>query len=540
MLHILYAIVGFIIAIAILVTVHEFGHFWVARKCGVKVLRFSIGFGKPLWKHVSKVDGTEYVIAMIPLGGYVSMLGEADSTKDQINDENRDQAYNEKTVYRRMAITLAGPAANFIFAILAFWLMYIVGIPGIKPWVANVEPDSYAWKAGIRPGAYITEVENDKAQTWNMVRYRILTALVRKQKVDLKVRDKNRKVATYTLDFTRSKYVLGPKSQSPLREAGFRVGLPLTVGKVVAGFPAHKAGMRPGDRIKAVNGRPVEYFQQLNAVVNENTTGPFIFDVQRKDKQVSLRIELTAAQLKPKQVGLIGVMLERQSNRVHKVLSGGAAKKAGIRPGDRIVKINTRPVADIRDLIKTVSKSPGIPVVMEIDREGKIFKYSLTPKSTTRPVNLFRVLGVFPASETTKEIYGFFKALAVGNWKTWDMSLLTVQVFGKIIAGAASTENVSGPVRIANVAGSAAQRGFEWYLYILAIISLSLGVINLMPVPVLDGGHFMFQLVELVTGKPVSDKVKVVGMFIGLLLILLLMILAFYNDFNWLLGAKHG
>ncbi len=536
MLHLIYSVFGFIVAIAILVTIHEFGHFWVARRCGVKVLRFSVGFGKPIWKHTSKVDGTEYVLALIPLGGYVSMLGEADNTKDQINEDNRDQAYNEKSVFRRMAITLAGPAANFIFAIAAFWLLYIVGIPGIQPKVADVLPDSYASKAGFKAGDSITEIDGEKAQTWNMVRFRILTALVRQERIYLKTESNDNKQISHTLDFRKAKYFLGPGSRSPLYFTGFRVALPPTVAFVAPGMAAEKAGLKAGDTIVRLNNHPITTFHEMWPILYKNAGSVVDMKVRRQGVVLTLKITPTK---NDQVIGLIGVRPKKNSTVISEVVSGDPAHKAGLLVGDKIVKINGLETNVFQDIKQIINKNAGVRLLVEVDRHGKLLGFNMTPKKYTQKTHIGGLIGVSAAHNTTKESYSTFTALRVGAWKTWDMSTLTFQVFGKMITREASVKNVSGPFRIADVAGRAAQRGLDWYIYILAIISLSLGVINLLPIPVLDGGHFMFQVVELVTGKPVSDSVKGVGMAIGLGLILMLMALAFYNDIVWLL-AKFG
>ncbi len=533
MLHVLYSVLGFIVAIAILVTVHEFGHFWVARRCGVKVLRFSVGFGKPIWKHTSKVDGTEYVLALIPLGGYVSMLGEADNTKDQINDKNRDQAYNEKRVSRRMAITLAGPAANFIFAIFAFWVLYMMGIPGIEPKVADVLPDSIAWKAGFRAGDNIVEVDGEKAQTWNMVRFRILTALVRQERIELKSMSKNNMEKKLALDFSKAKYFLGPDSRSPLYYTGFKVALPSTIAFVAAGSAAEKAGLKPGDKVVTLDNKAISTFQEMWPILYKNAGTSIYMQVRRQGQLLSLKI---TPKKSDRIIGLIGVKPEKNSTVIQEVMSGDPAEKAGVLVGDKVVKINGLPINVFQDMQKIIYKKAGTPIVVELSRNGRVVRLNVIPKKYTLKTSTGGLIGVSASRSTTKESYGFFDALAVGGLKTWDMSLLTFQVFGKMITREASAKNVSGPFTIADVAGRAAKRGLDWYIYILAIISLSLGVINLLPIPVLDGGHFMFQLVELVTGKPVSDTIKMVGMAIGLGLILMLMSLAFYNDFQRFFG----
>ena len=555
MLNILLSIAAFTVAIAILVTIHEFGHFWVARKCGVKVLRFSVGFGKPLWKHTSKIDGTEYVIAMIPLGGYVSMLGEADNTKDQINDENRNQAYNEKHVTQRMAITLAGPIANFIFAIFAFWVLYLVGMPGVKPWVNEVQKDSYAWKAGVRAGDYITEIDGEKAQTWGMVRYRILTALVRQDSFTLKWLSKDKVEKTQVLNFSGSQYNLGPKSTPPLVKAGFYPGIPSTVGILSKDGPAKKAGIKIGDKIVSIDGVTINMFQDIPKIINKKADRPVTIEVSRDGNRLTFDVTPDKYTRKPINAAFIGTMPGKETKSSTPVSPVNSKQQANILPGDQILKINGKPLSnyyDMRDRIQKIDgleisrfshlpslilQKAGTVVEVEVRRKGELLTFKFTPKVRTISFKTIGRVGIGPSRSTTKESYGLMKALGVGGWKTWDMSLLTVQVFAKMITGQASTKNISGPFTIGDVAGKAVKRGLDWYLYILAIISLSLGVINLMPIPVLDGGHFMFQVIEVITRRPVSDTTRMVGTLIGLGLILMLMTLAFYNDFQRFFGG---
>jgi len=441
---------AFIFTIALLVAIHEFGHFWVARKLGVKVLRFSIGFGKPLYRFTGKQDNTEFVIASIPLGGYVKML---DEREGEVAKEELHRAFNQKSVYSRFAIVFAGPFVNFVFAVFAFWMMYVIGIQGVKPVMGKMDSDSIAWQSGLRSGDTIVSVDGTETPTLGSVYEQLLEAFIDRKAVSIKLSDQR------DLIFRMDKIDQDVEPSKLQDIVGLSLQLPVEkviIGEVTPGSPADTAGIQSGDQVVAIDGQSIDHWRDLvRSVIN--------------------RPEQTA-------------MVEIARNGLHQQLSVtiGAAKK----DGQTIGRIGVRPE-------------------------------SVSP---------------LPKSMLAIHQYGFLAAIPKGIEKTWDLSVLTVKMLGKIVVGDASIKNISGPITIAEVAGHSARMGIESFLRFLAIVSLSLGVINLLPIPMLDGGHLLFYLIEIVKGSPVSEAMQEIGLKIGVALLVMLMSIALYNDFTRLLN----
>ncbi|MCK4950893.1 MAG: RIP metalloprotease RseP [Gammaproteobacteria bacterium] len=441
---------SFILALGILIAVHEYGHFWVARKLGVKVLRFSIGFGKPLLSRKSRDGETEYVLAAIPLGGYVKML---DEREGEVAEEELDRAFNNKPVLSRIAVVLAGPIANFIFAIFALSIMYFSGIPGYKPILGDIKVDSIAGQAGFRNGDLVLQVQRKDVASWQETRMALLDVALDQKWIEVKVQDAQGNQAIRTLNLNGSGNPVD--NQDFMGEIGLDLWRPPAVlGEVTPGGPADQAGLKAGDRVISVNGEPMNYWLDWVNIVREHH--------------------------------------------------------------DQLLQV-------------------------EIDRQGELLLFNLTPGSKQKDEKKIGFVDVrMPQSYWEKmsvEIrYGPIEALGAGIGKTWDMSVLMLRVMGKIVTGDASLRNISGPVTIAQYAGDSASRGLMSFLSFLALISISLGVLNLLPIPILDGGHLMYYLVELVKGSPVSEQTQSVGQQIGIMILLALMILAFYNDFMRLLN----
>ncbi|MGE0372576.1 MAG: RIP metalloprotease RseP [Gammaproteobacteria bacterium] len=444
----------FIIAIGVLVTVHEFGHFIVARRLGVKVLRFSVGFGMPLWIWRRRNDETEYVIAALPLGGYVQMLDEREAP---VPEEELPRAFNRKPLASRFAIVAAGPLFNFLFAILAYWLIFVLGVDGIKPLVGEVNRDSLAAEAGFRPGDLITAVDGKDTATWNMVFLELLNRSLGSERVAVSVVDADGEGRDRELDFGR------------LPPGVDRSNLLQVIG----------LGM---------------YRPSLEAVIGT---------------------------LEP----------------------GGAAEQAGMRAGDRIVAVDGRPIAHWEEWVDYVRAHPEQELGAEVERDGEAVAITLTPQRVaTEQGDIGRIgaavkIAADQADELrAKERYAAPTALLVAAQRTWDMTWLTAKMLVNMVDGEVSASNLGGPIRIAQYAGASADAGVVQFVGFLALISISLGLLNLLPIPVLDGGHLLYYLIELVKGSPLSEQVQVFGQRIGIALLIGVMILAFYNDIVQLFG----
>lgn len=447
-MSVLWSLLAFIVAISILVTVHEFGHFWVARRMGVRVLRFSVGFGRPLWRRQAR-SGTEYVVAAIPLGGYVKML---DEHEGDVPPELLSQAFNRKPVLRRMAIVVAGPVANFILAALLYAAMYMIGVQGIRPFVGTVTPASAAAAAGFEEKDLILAVDGRSVQSWEQARMALLEDALARGVLDVKVRAPDGTETVRSLDVS------------------------------------HLGLLKKGDEV------------------------------------------LTR----------MGLSIWRPSTPViAKVMSGGAAQRAGLQAGDRVIATNGQKMVSAEAWIRIIKSHPDQTLTLTVERDGNTREVSVTPAA--RMVGGQRqgfidaeIQGVVPKAVRdtlrTEVRYGPLSALGEGIQQTWNVTVLTVRVLGRLVIGEASVRNLSGPVTIAEYAGISAAIGLSAYLGFLGIVSVSLGVLNLFPIPVLDGGHLLYQFIELVRGRPLSEAAQIFGQKIGLTLLGALIALALYND----------
>jgi regulator of sigma E protease len=443
-------VLAFIVAIGVLVAVHEYGHFWMARRMGIRVLRFSIGFGRPLWSKRA-ASGTEYVLAAIPLGGYVKLL---DEREGPVDPALLAQAYNRKPVWARILVLIAGPLANFLFAVAAYWVLFVAGVPALKPVVGEVTADSLAARAGILPGDEIVRVGSHDTTTRESAVLALLDELMKGSGIALSVRGADGDARSVELRPDGDRRAL-TEPGALLPGLGFEFWyphIPATVGKVLPGSPAERAGLREGDQILEVDGQPISDFEDLVAQVQP-----------RPGERLELSVERDG--------DVVPVAVEVESQREGERLVG----RIGLQPA---------PPADLPEGMRTLERHP--------------------------PLN----------------------ALARATEKTWDMSALTVRMLWNVATGDVSVKNLSGPINIAEYAGFSARQGVLAFLSFLAVVSVSLFVLNLLPIPILDGGQIVFQLAELAKGSPLSDRAQAVGQQIGLFLLLVLMSFAFYNDLS--------
>ncbi|MBP2196559.1 sigma E protease regulator RseP [Pantoea cypripedii] len=447
MLSILWSFAAFIVALGVLITVHEFGHFWVARRCGVKVERFSIGFGKALWRRSDR-QGTEYVIALIPLGGYVKML---DERVESVPAELRHQAFNNKAIWQRASIIAAGPIANFIFAIIAYWAVFIHGVPGVRPVVGEILNGSIAAEAQIASGMELKAVDGIETPDWDAVRMAL-------------------------------------------------------IGKI-------------GDQSTTLT---VSQFGEQATQQKQLDLHDWQFEPDKQDPVVALGIRPRGPQIET-------TLAEVQAN--------SPASDAGLQAGDRIVKVDGQPLTQWQTFVVQVRDNPGKNMALEVERNGESLALTLTPEA--KPGNKAEgfagvIPRVIPLPDEYKTVrqYGPFAAIGEASVKTWQLMKLTVSMLGKLITGDVKLNNLSGPISIAQGAGLSAEYGVIYYLMFLALISVNLGIINLFPLPVLDGGHLLFLAIEKIKGGPVSERVQDFSYRIGSILLVLLMGLALFNDFS--------
>lgn len=450
MTGILWNLISFIVALGILVAVHEFGHFWVARRCGVKVEKFSIGFGKSIWSKVGK-DGTEYSISMIPLGGYVKMV---DSRVDEVPEHEKHLAFDKKPLWKRTSIVAAGPIFNFLFAIFAYWLVFLIGIPAVKPVIGEVTPNSIVAEAGIESGMELKSISGIKTPDWESVNMGLISHIGDDlMTVTLTSANEVGSEVTKTLDLREWEF--DPETQSAMQSLGF---------------------------------------------------APYTPEVYRVIEQVS---------------------------------QGGAAEKAGVLPGDEIVAIGEQRVTEWKQVVEAVRSNPDTPIELTVLRQGYEQTLTLTPGSRELAnKEVVGFAGIAPKVAEWPESYrfdlqfGVFESVGKAIDKTGQVIGLTISMLKKLIVGDVGLNNLSGPISIAKGAGATADYGLVYFLGFLALISVNLGIINLVPLPMLDGGHLLFFAIEAVIRRPVPERVQEMGFRIGGAIIFSLMALALFNDFT--------
>jgi len=428
------------------VAVHEWGHFWVARRCGVKVQRFSIGFGKALWRRTDKL-GTEYVIAAIPLGGYVKML---DERVEDVAEADLPFAFNRQNVWKKIAIIAAGPLVNFIFAIFALYLMYLLGVMTSKPMLGNVAPDSIAGKAGLTAESVITQIGEHRTRDWEEVNMELMSH-IGKSRMAVKWREPNSQwERSASLDI--SQWQFDPDQQSAIAAIGFSIFRPdilLVLGKVEENSAAQQLGLQVGDKILRLDGTTVQNWEQIVSYVQQRPNIIINVDIERSGQALSL-------------TGKVGQITENGVTRGY------------------------------MGFVPTLDTWP----------EGVLFTQQ----------------------------YGLIESFSKAVQRTWRLMTLSVEMLGKLLTGDISVKNLSGPIAIAQGAGASASSGLVYFLSFLALISVNLGIINLLPLPVLDGGHLVYYFIELISDRPVPDAVQEIGFKIGGILLLLVMSIAIVYD----------
>lgn len=446
---------AFALALGLLIVVHEAGHFALARLCGVKVLRFSIGFGKPLLSRSFGRDRTELALSAFPLGGYVKML---DEREGEVSPAELDRAFNRQSVWKRFAIVLAGPVANFALAVLLYWILFVHGVEEPRPVLGKPAAHSAAERAGFQEEERVLGIDGKPIETWQELRWELLQRVFSKGNVNVEVINPRNEITIRRLDLAAIRTDdLEGDLMSQLGFRYFRPRLPPLIGKVEPGGVADRAGLREGDRIGSIDGRATDSWAQVVAIIREAPGRLLRVSLERNGQAMMIELIPQEVEDRGKPVGRIGIAVREEG----------------------------------------------------VDRSALM--------TTVR--------------------YGVVEAFGKALGQTWETSAFSLSMLGKMVLGEVSWKNLSGPVTIADYAGQSARLGPVHYIKFLALISISLGVLNLLPIPLLDGGHLMYYIVEIIKGGPVSERVMEIGQQIGLGLLALLMAFAFYNDINRLVSG---
>ena len=455
MSNFIYYSAAFALVIGVLVFVHEFGHYFVARLLGVKVLRFSVGFGKALWSKKIGRDGTEWAIGVFPLGGYVKML---DEREGEVVPEELHRSFNRQTVWRRMAIVAAGPLTNLLLAVVVYWGLFWYGMEELKPVLGTPVVSSPAAAAGIENGERVLKVDGELIQTWQEMRWVLIRRAIDQDSIALEVINSRNEIAIRRLDVSAAR-ADGWKGDAleRLGVAFFRPNIRPVFGSVTPGGVAAASGLRSGDEVLRIDDKLLNNWSDVVHIVRDSPGRALRFEVQRSGERLFVEMAPVAIEEGGKTIGRIGVSVD----------------DAGFSRSDLLVTVR----------------------------------------------------------------YGLVPALGKAIDETWEKSIFSLVMIGKMISGEVSWRNISGPVSIADYAGQSAKLGLDYYLKFLALVSVSLAVLNLLPVPILDGGHLLYYVVEIINRKPLSERSMEIGQQIGLALLLMLMAFAFYNDINRLISG---
>jgi len=455
-MNFLFTLAAFAVTLGVMIVVHEYGHYRVARWCGVKVLRFCVGFGKPVFVRRYGADQTEWVLAAFPLGGYVKML---DEQEGEVAAHELHRAYNRQSVYRRCAIVVAGPLANLIMAVLLYWLLFMLGVPGVKPMLGEPSATTPAAQAAFQRGEVITRIGGEAVATWQDARWSMLQQVLDAPTLEFEVETPQHTVAVRTLD--------------------------------------------------------------VSSVTSDDLENDFLEKLGLVHFQTDIAAKIGA--LQPE----------------------GAAAKAGFKVGDEIVAVNRQDVRRWEDWVQWVRQSPQKVLSVKIRRGNEQLVLDITPATVGESGKTIGRVGASPMIDRemfktllTEVRYPPHKAFAKALTKTWETSVFSLKMLLRMVTGQVSWKNISGPITIADYAGQSAQMGWIAYLSFLALISISLGVLNLLPVPLLDGGHLLYYMAEILKGSPVSEKTMEIGQQIGIAILLTLMLFAFYNDINRLITGQ--
>lgn len=447
---------AFVVVLGVLITAHEFGHYWVARRCGVKVLRFSVGFGRPILSKRFQPGGTEWVLAIFPLGGYVKML---DEREGEVASQELVLTFNRQPLYKRAAIVAAGPFANFLLAVLLFWAVFIGGTLELRPMISQPAAGTSAAEAGFEHGERVLSVNGQNIETWQDFRWQVARLASPGGELKIETINLRDEINQRTLRPSSAQVAMAD-GEDPIGVLGFqlyRPRVPPVIERVMPGSPADQAGFRAGDRVLRINGKEIDEWQRLVEIVRASADRELTMEVMRGGVSETLRVTPRA-----------------EDDRGRKAV-----------------------------------------------RVGLQANFQLAPKV-----------------ETTIEVrYGVLEAGSRAIGETWDKSVFTLQAFVRMLTGELSWKNLSGPVTIADYAGQSARAGLSYYLQFMALVSISLGVLNLLPVPLLDGGHLLYYSVEAITRRPLSERLQEIGQQIGLALLIALMAFAFYNDLQRLISG---
>jgi regulator of sigma E protease len=460
-------LIAFIVTIGILVTIHEYGHFQVARWCNVKVLRFSVGFGKPLWQKTFGKDKSEFVLAAIPLGGFVKMLDEREIDAEReanpqapqavYSESELQRAFNRQSVWKRIAIVSAGPVANLLLAIVLYWGLFMLGVTGMRPIIGVVEDNSLAAQASLKSGEIIQKVAGKPVSTWQEARWLLLEESLENKTVEIEAINNHNELLQHTLSFEG---INNDAEIDILKKIGldvYRPNIPAVIGEILPDSAAEKAGFKPNDKILQIDQVEISDWEQAVNIIKLSPSKILQFEIER---------------------------------------------------GQKIVKITATPEA-IKENSQTIGRIGAGVKLDKVEMDKLLITHNYSP----------------------------MQSLHQAAKKTWETAIFSLKMLGKMITGQVSLKSISGPVTIADYAGQSANLGLKTFLGFLALVSISIGVLNLLPIPVLDGGHLMYYMAEIIKGSPVSEQVMLAGQKIGFVLLGLLMTIAIFNDFNRLIAG---